>query len=594
MALLSNELHYSRVSQTRLNQLRKDVETLLLKTLEKGDITEDEWKFLSNTNPKTPAFYGLPKVHKSLENPPLRPIVASIDSLLEPLSQYADRFLKPLVEQQKSYIRDTADMIAKVEGMHFDESSELMVTLDVESLYTNIPQNDTIKAVESLLEGTNVVGGNKEFIVKCVAMVLLNNIFLFKKDLYIQKKGTSMGATCAPSLACIYVSLFENKHIYNEVSPYYENIRNWARFIDDIFFIWQGTTESLLEFLSWLNLGDPNLKFTAAYSSSNVNFLDICIKSQEKHLKVELYKKESDRNTILHYNSYHLKSQKDSIPFGEFLRLRRNCTDLEDFYRHAQEMKTKFRERGYPKKLIEHSLKRARFYDRDCLLSKKEKKKTQDKIVMVSQYSAIANQVKNIINRNWKIVNNGPDITTLERPLYAYRKNKNLRSTLVHTYREDQVENQTTLSGTKAVGNHKCGNCCICDLCMVTKKVEHNGVSHEITTLNNCRTKNVIYMILCPCDQAYIGETGREMRLRVGEHKSAIKNSKENAPLVNHWIEQGHSEKDLRWVILERIKEQTRQGNSTIRRKQQEQWYMVKFNTIRRGLNSREEWEALI
>ena len=36
------------------------------------------------------------------------------------------------------------------------------------------------------------------------------------------------------------------------------------------------------------------------------------------------------------------------------------------------------------------------------------------------------------------------------------------------------------------------------------------------------RTKGVIYNIPCTCGREYIGETGRNLRARIGEHKYAI------------------------------------------------------------------------
>lgn len=82
-----------------------------------------------------------------------------------------------------------------------------------------------------------------------------------------------MGATCSPSRACLYVANFEEKHIYNATSPFYENITIWSRYIDDIFFVWSGDESSLLEFIDWLNLGDTNLRFTSSINKHQCDFL---------------------------------------------------------------------------------------------------------------------------------------------------------------------------------------------------------------------------------------------------------------------------------------------------------------------------------
>uniref|UniRef100_A0A8C1VAJ4 Uncharacterized protein n=1 Tax=Cyprinus carpio TaxID=7962 RepID=A0A8C1VAJ4_CYPCA len=57
-----------------------------------------------------PVFYILP-VLKSLVNPPGRPIVAGNNSLTEPLSNFVDLVLRPLVTSLPSYPRDTADFL---------------------------------------------------------------------------------------------------------------------------------------------------------------------------------------------------------------------------------------------------------------------------------------------------------------------------------------------------------------------------------------------------------------------------------------------------------------------------------------------------
>ena len=63
-----------------------------------------------------------------------------------------------------------------------------------------------------------------------------------------------------------------------------------------------------------------------------------------------------------------------------------------------------------------------------------------------------------------------------------------------------------------------------------------------------------MYLLLCPCNLGYVGETGREFRSRLGEYKSCIRTRKLKAPLVNHCIENGPIDTDIRWLIFEKIK----------------------------------------
>ena len=48
----------------------------------------------------------------------------------------------------------------------------------------------------------------------------------------------------------------------------------WRRFIDDIFFIWKGSEEELIEFMEHCNNFHPTIKFTFEYNINTraVNF----------------------------------------------------------------------------------------------------------------------------------------------------------------------------------------------------------------------------------------------------------------------------------------------------------------------------------
>uniref|UniRef100_A0A671LQ20 Uncharacterized protein n=1 Tax=Sinocyclocheilus anshuiensis TaxID=1608454 RepID=A0A671LQ20_9TELE len=46
-----------------------------------------------------PVLYTLPKIHKSLEDPPMRPIVSGNGSLTETLSKFIDSLIQPIVKK---------------------------------------------------------------------------------------------------------------------------------------------------------------------------------------------------------------------------------------------------------------------------------------------------------------------------------------------------------------------------------------------------------------------------------------------------------------------------------------------------------------
>lgn len=86
--------------------------------------------------PRLPVMYIMPKVHKSIDHPPGRPIISGIDSLYSRVGEYVDIYLKPLVTQGKSYLKGSRELICykKIEVT----ANTILVTVDIESLYTDI------------------------------------------------------------------------------------------------------------------------------------------------------------------------------------------------------------------------------------------------------------------------------------------------------------------------------------------------------------------------------------------------------------------------------------------------------------------------
>ena len=104
------------------------------------------FKWLSQTpNPlRIPVFYSLTKIHKL--TPVGRPIVAGNDGPTERISSFVDSLLQPIAKSQKSYLKDTTDFVNFIERRNLPEDA-FLVSLDVASLYTNIPQEEGINTV---------------------------------------------------------------------------------------------------------------------------------------------------------------------------------------------------------------------------------------------------------------------------------------------------------------------------------------------------------------------------------------------------------------------------------------------------------------
>ena len=118
--------------------------------LQRGQITQNTSTYLTTDIDRTQQFYLLPKIHKDMNNPPGRPIVSGSGGPTEKIFQFVDHFIGPLVPQSRSYIRDSTHMINILKGFLIIPNM-LLGTLDITSLYTNIPHSEGVQAIKEFL-----------------------------------------------------------------------------------------------------------------------------------------------------------------------------------------------------------------------------------------------------------------------------------------------------------------------------------------------------------------------------------------------------------------------------------------------------------
>ena len=160
---------------------------------------------LLSSEAKTQQFEMLPKVHK--EGNPGRPVVSSM------ISKYIDNQFQPHVKELRSYVKDSTDFIRKINSMEKIPDNKILLTMDVRSLYANIPNKKGIDAVETTLKRKNV---GTRIISTFLRLVLRLNNFVFNSENYLQFKGCPMDTKCAPSYENIFMGMFEERYLLNK------------------------------------------------------------------------------------------------------------------------------------------------------------------------------------------------------------------------------------------------------------------------------------------------------------------------------------------------------------------------------------------
>ena len=311
-------------------------------------------KYLKENSPKPGRFYTIPKIHK--QGHPGRPIVSSNSHPTERISQFVDHHLQPLVTKLPSYIKDTTHFLNKLNSIGQLPNGVLLVTLDVASLYTNIPHNDGIQACSDFLDKRVNPTIKTTRLCDLIRMILTNNTFTFDGQHYRQINGTAMGTKMAPSYANLFMGNFEQKALAAAThSPLI-----WWRYIDDIFLLWTHGEEKLNDFITYLNNLHPTIKFTSSFSYNEIPFLDVKVMLLNGRLETDLYVKPTDKHQYLLKSSCHPSHTKQSIPFSMALRLRRICSMDEFFNTRSDALTSHLIKSGYKYRFIKDEIDKVR------------------------------------------------------------------------------------------------------------------------------------------------------------------------------------------------------------------------------------------
>lgn len=113
----------------------------------------------------------------------------------------------------------------------------------------------------------------------------------------------------------------------------------WKRYIDDLILFWGSSKDNLDDFVHYLNNKTTFLQFSVESDPNSINFLDLKIFNDDANkIQTTSYRKPTERNTVLHFNSNHPRHLKSNIPTGQFLRLRRNCSTLKEIDAQTKDM----------------------------------------------------------------------------------------------------------------------------------------------------------------------------------------------------------------------------------------------------------------
>lgn len=552
LRLLSDSNTYKKLSKDPLPNFKIEAEKLITTACQHRIIDPKEASFLKRDYYKTPYFYHLPKIHKDPSHPPGRPIVASMDSVTSGFSQYVDVFLQPLAQSLPSYIRDSTHLLERLSLYTWDDNY-LWLSLDVNSLYTSIPHNIGLRALQHFLSQDNMTNPDQAtFILDATTFCLTHNYFLFQGDYYLQTTGTAMGANFAPSYANLTMGFWETSHIWQN-NPYIQHLIFYGRYIDDIIIIWDGPHTIIDKFVQHCNNNSFGLSFTSVWHKEHLAFLDLELGHEGRSIFSRNYTKPTAGNSYLHFNSCHHPLWVKNIPKGQFCRLRQNCTRDCDYIAQSNHLKTKFLEKGYPSTLIEQAF--------NTYLPgkppKKENTSSSSNIRFITRFHGQYKRMESIISKHWEILKQDPFLSSsiCDKPRVTYRRAPSLKNKIAPSQLKAQAPNPLCLIPLKGMYQCKKTLCKTCDFVQHGQKsFTHKGKTYCFDNFHNCSTDHVVYCLSCPCQLLYVGRTICPLRQRFGRHRRFIETGCDKHSVPRHFLEFHHqSTAGLRVWIIEAI-----------------------------------------
>lgn len=448
-----------RGEQFQLVNENDDTEHLQKKVIDKLDILLQAQVIDGTTYKKAkpigtqmPRLYGLPKTHKP--NVPMRPILSMIRSPTHELAKILTSLLSPVKEKLCKYsVKDTFSFIEKVK--HLNVRGLHMCSLDVSSLFTNVPLEETVDFLCNYVHKESIqlkvpITDLKDMILLCTKNVQ----FAFNDNLYRQVDGVAMGSSLGPLLAEIFMAkLEEQADKRGEIARH----KLYARYVDDIILI-TSCKRASANMLMKCNKWHSNIKFTIENEEADkLPFLDVLLERKtDGTLDRSVYRKPTATDQHLHFESFTPRKWKRALVQTLFDRARRICT-ADKLDAQLLKLTETLEQNGYPRYFIQKY--------------SEEQKRTPVQLAKKKQiFVKLQYRGEDTMRCTWK-----------------------------------QMQNAVNLAYATA------------EVCIVsnTSNLSLASPKQPISTLSQ---SHIIYKYECACGRFYIGKTARWLSKRVREH----------------------------------------------------------------------------
>ena len=326
--------------------------------------------------------------------------------------------------------------------------------------------------------------------------------------------------------------------------------------------------DSLLKFTEHVKTAHPTIKFTSDISCTEISFLDLTICIRDFKLYTRLYTKTTDRHMYLNHSSEHPMSHKRSIPYSQFLRLKRIHSQPQYLLEAQIHMYLYFIWREYAHDIVLRTWMKTNRFTKEQLFTPVESNQDKDiPLMFITTYSRANPHFKELFSKHWAYLDRSSATRELGKQdfMITYRKPPSLKDMLV----------RAKIAQPRTTTNKGCKRPNTCKYCKKKKKISQSGrikklnnKSYNIITKGTCQSNNLIYCLECNwCHIKYVGQTKHRIIDRFQGHIFDIKHNN-NTTVARHFHSHSdHLDPNMTIHILEYIslpKDVSRSNSETI------------------------------
>ena len=413
--ILSDCSKFKRINRNPIDNLKQKANKLIeALNAAQGDIKLS--KIIGDFQPGY--IYGNVKTHKP--NNPLRPIISQIPTPTYNLAKSLNKIISPYIPNQYT-LKSSNDFI---DLLQTNDNNGLVASLDVSSLFTNVPIDRTI---EIILQQTFKHPSLQP--PKIPQYILKHLLELCTKEapfrcpqgkLYLQTDGVAMGSPLGPTFANFYMGSIEDEIFQNpDNKPHI-----YARYVDDIFL--QVENEAELMKLKELFESHSVLDFTYELSvNEKLPFLDVLVDSSENRFLTTVFHKPTDQGSCLNGKSECTEKYKISVINNYLNRAYKISSSWSALHAEIHHIKERLRNNNYSNEMVELQIRK---FINLKLKSEQKQEKSPIPIYYENQfhpnYKMDERIIRDIVTKNIECQN--PSDKLQMRIFYRNRKTSNL------------------------------------------------------------------------------------------------------------------------------------------------------------------------